>query len=87
MIRSSQNRFTKGKSHLTIIWADDLRVFSQLKKIYDSMTNLYISFNKKIGLVDKGITVDIVFLDFNKAFNTASNNVFIDKLMKCRTGK
>lgn len=50
------------------------------------MANLYIFFKKKTGLVGKGIAVDTVFLDF-KAFNTPSNKVFIDKLMKCRNCK
>lgn len=44
------------------------------------MTNLRIFFDKKTGLVGKGRAVNIVFLDFSKAFNTVSNNVFIDKL-------
>lgn len=55
------------------------KVSPNLKKIYDSMTNLRIFFDKKTGLVGKGRAVDIVFLDFSKAFNTVSKNVFIDK--------
>lgn len=70
----------KGNHTSPLFGLDDLQGFSQLKKIYDSMTNLRIFFDKKTGLVGKGRAVDIVFLDFSKAFNTVSNNVFINKL-------
>ncbi|PKU46099.1 rna-directed dna polymerase from mobile element jockey-like [Limosa lapponica baueri] len=35
------------------------------------------------GWVDEGRTVDIVYLDFIKAFETISHNIRIDKLKKC----
>ncbi|KAF1508687.1 hypothetical protein FQV19_0005397, partial [Eudyptula minor] len=39
------------------------------------------------GFVSKGRAGDVVYLDFSRAFNSVSNNVFIDKLMKCRLDK
>lgn len=34
------------------------------------------------SLMDKGREVDIVFMDFSKAFATASHKILRDKLMK-----
>ena len=34
------------------------------------------------GLVDKGRAVVIVYLDFSKAFDTVSQKIFIEKVMK-----
>ena len=36
------------------------------------------------GWVDKGRTMDIVYLDFSKAFDTVSHNILIGNLRKCR---
>jgi len=33
--------------------------------------------------VDKGRAVDVVYLDFRKAFDAASHNVLMGKLRKC----
>jgi len=35
------------------------------------------------GWVDEGRAVDVVYLDFSKAFDTISHNILIGKLRKC----
>ena len=47
------------------------------------MTNL-ISFSDQVTcLVDEGKAVDVVYLDFSKAFDTASQNTILEKLAAC----
>jgi len=47
--------------------------FTILITFYDGMT----------GWVDEGRAVDVVCLDFRKAFDTISHNILIGKLRKC----
>jgi len=48
------------------------------------MTNV-ITFNNKVTLsVDLGRAVDVVYLDFSKAFNTDSHRLLLDKLARYR---
>ena len=44
------------------------------------MTKLITFYKERAVLVDAGRTVDIVCLDFSKAFNTVSRSIFIEKL-------
>ncbi|GAB0189276.1 mitochondrial enolase superfamily member 1 [Grus japonensis] len=47
------------------------------------LTNL-IAFNDGLTVrIDEGRAVDVVHLDFRKAFDTISHNILIDKLRKC----
>ncbi|GAB0196694.1 hypothetical protein GRJ2_002134700 [Grus japonensis] len=43
------------------------------------LTNLISFYDKVTCLVDEGKAVDVVYLDFNKAFNTLSHSIFLEK--------
>lgn len=51
------------------------------------LTNLIAFFDEVTSLVDEGRAVDIVHLHFNKAYDSVSHDILIDKLMKYRLGK
>jgi len=48
-------------------------MLDQLIAFYDGMT----------GWVDERRALDVVYLNFSKAFDTVSHNILIDKLRKC----
>jgi len=53
--------------------------FTKGKSCLTSLTAVY---DDVTGWVDEGRAMDVVYLDFSKAFNTASHNILLGKLRK-----
>ena len=51
------------------------------------LINLIAFYNEVPSLVDKGRAVDVVHLNFSKAFGAVSHNILVDELTKYRLDK
>jgi len=47
------------------------------------LPNLIAFYDGMTGWVDEGRAMDVVYLNFSKAFNTVSHNILLGKLRKC----
>ncbi|GAB0205570.1 mitochondrial enolase superfamily member 1 [Grus japonensis] len=58
--------------------------FSKGKSCLTHLIAFYVSMTNRM---DEGRAVDVVYLDFSKAFDTVSHNILISKLRKCGLGE
>jgi len=67
--QAKENKVMKSSQHG---FTNEKSCLTYLEAFYDRMT----------GWTDEGRAVDIVYLDFNKVFDTISHNIHIDQLKK-----
>lgn len=68
----------------------DKKVISSSQYVFmkerSGLTNLIAFYNEMIHLADQGRTVDVVYLDFSKAFSSVPYNILMEKLTEVWAG-
>lgn len=56
-------------------------------RVKSCLMNLISFYNRVTRLADQGKPVDLIFLDFSKAFDTVSHNILMGRMSSMQLGK